>query len=112
MGTWHPAASKFPAKRISSPISRWTPTTSFTSILLIAATTYGVSDFIGGFASRRISALNVLLVSYPVGGALMALALPVLRRPGVGRTLAWSLAGGVAGLAGVALLYSAWPWHR
>jgi drug/metabolite transporter (DMT)-like permease len=74
---------------------------------LIAAATYGVSDFVGGIASRRISALNVLLVSYPVGGALMALTLPVFGGPVSGRTLAWSLAGGLAGLAGVALLYSA-----
>jgi drug/metabolite transporter (DMT)-like permease len=37
----------------------------------------------------------------------MALALPVFGGPVSGRTLAWSLAGGVAGLAGVALLYSA-----
>ena len=74
---------------------------------LIAAASYGISDFIGGFASRRVSALNVLLVSYPVGGALMAAGLPFLGGPVSGRTLAWSLAGGVAGLAGVALLYSA-----
>lgn len=74
---------------------------------LIAAATYGISDFVGGFASRRISALNVLLVSYPVGGAIMAAALPFYGGPVSGRTLAWSLAGGLAGLAGVALLYSA-----
>lgn len=74
---------------------------------LIAAATYGISDFVGGFASRRISALNVLLVSYPVGGAIMAAALPFFGGPVSGRTLAWSLAGGLTGLAGVALLYSA-----
>ncbi|MFL6162398.1 MAG: EamA family transporter [Jatrophihabitantaceae bacterium] len=74
---------------------------------LIAAATYGVSDFVGGIASRRISALNVLLVSYPLGGALMAAALPFFGGPVSARTLAWSLAGGLAGLAGVALLYSA-----
>jgi len=74
---------------------------------LIAASAYGISDFVGGFASRRVSALNVLLVSYPVGSALMAAALPFFAGPLSARTLAWSLAGGVAGLAGVALMYSA-----
>jgi len=74
---------------------------------LIAAATYGISDFVGGIASRRAPALNVLLVSYPVGGMLMALLLVVYRGPISTGTLLWSLAGGVAGLAGVALLYSA-----
>jgi drug/metabolite transporter (DMT)-like permease len=74
---------------------------------LIAASAYGISDFVGGFASRRVSALNVLLVSYPVGTAVMAAALPFFAGPVSARTLIWSLVGGVAGLAGVALMYSA-----
>jgi drug/metabolite transporter (DMT)-like permease len=74
---------------------------------LIAAAAYGISDFAGGFASRRVSALNVLLVSYPLGCAVMAAALPFYPGPVSARTLLWSLAGGVAGLAGVALMYSA-----
>ncbi|MGI8665685.1 MAG: EamA family transporter [Jatrophihabitans sp.] len=74
---------------------------------LLAAAAYGVSDFVGGIASRRVSALSVLLVSYPIGGALMALMLIGYGGPVSGATLAWSLAGGVVGLTGVALLYSA-----
>lgn len=74
---------------------------------LIAAATYGVSDFVGGLASRRISALNVLLVSYPVGALIMAVGLIGYSGPVSLPTLLWSLGGGVAGLAGVALLYSA-----
>jgi drug/metabolite transporter (DMT)-like permease len=74
---------------------------------LIAAATYGVSDFIGGVASRRTPAVNVLLVSSPVGAALMALLLPFYRGPISTSTLCWSIAGGVAGLVGVALLYTA-----
>lgn len=74
---------------------------------LLAAAAYGVSDFIGGIASRRVSAMNVLLISYPIGGAIMAALLVFYGGPVSGSTLAWSLAGGVVGLAGVALLYSA-----
>jgi uncharacterized membrane protein len=74
---------------------------------LLAAGAYGVSDFIGGIASRRVSAMNVLLVSYPVGGVLMAALLGFYGGPVSANTLAWSLAGGVAGMIGVALLYSA-----
>jgi drug/metabolite transporter (DMT)-like permease len=34
---------------------------------LIAALSYGVSDFVGGLAARRTAVLSVLMVSYPVG---------------------------------------------
>lgn len=74
---------------------------------LLAAAAYGVSDFIGGVASRRVSAMSVLLVSYPVGGAIMAAMLIFYNGPVSASTLAWSLAGGVVGLTGVALLYGA-----
>jgi drug/metabolite transporter (DMT)-like permease len=74
---------------------------------LLAAAAYGISDFVGGIASRRVSALSVLLISSPVGGLIMAVLLPVYGGPVSGRTLGWSLAGGVAGLVGVLLLYSA-----
>ena len=74
---------------------------------LLAAAAYGVSDFVGGLASRRIPAISVLLVSYPVGALLMAAMLPLYGGPVSTGTLAWSVAGGAAGLAGVALLYTA-----
>ncbi|HEY2042711.1 MAG TPA: DMT family transporter [Jatrophihabitans sp.] len=74
---------------------------------LIAAGAYGISDFLGGIASRRAHALTVLVVSYPAGALLMAALLPVYGGPVSSRTLWWSVAGGVSGLVGVALLYSA-----
>jgi drug/metabolite transporter (DMT)-like permease len=74
---------------------------------LLAAACYGVSDFIGGLASRRAHTLAVLLISYPAGAALMAAVLPFYGGPVSTGTAAWSLAGGVAGLTGVSLMYSA-----
>jgi drug/metabolite transporter (DMT)-like permease len=74
---------------------------------LLAAAAYGVSDFIGGLASRRIPAVTVLLASYPIGTVLMAVLLPLYGGPVSASTLLWSVAGGVTGLLGVALLYSA-----
>ncbi|HEX8080605.1 MAG TPA: DMT family transporter [Jatrophihabitans sp.] len=74
---------------------------------LLAAAAYGVSDFVGGLASRRIPAITVLLASYPIGTVLIAAALPVYGGPISAGTLAWSLSGGTAGLVGVALLYYA-----
>lgn len=74
---------------------------------LLAAAAYGVSDFVGGLASRRIPAVTVLLASYPIGTVLIAAALPVYGGPISAGTVAWSLSGGAAGLVGVALLYTA-----
>jgi drug/metabolite transporter (DMT)-like permease len=74
---------------------------------VLAAASYGVSDFVGGLASRRAFALSVLLLSYPAGAVLMAVLLPLYGGPVSTNTLAWSVAGGAAGLTGVALMYSA-----
>ena len=43
---------------------------------LAAAVLYGIGDFAGGIASRRHTAITVLLFSYPVGAVLMAALLP------------------------------------
>jgi drug/metabolite transporter (DMT)-like permease len=73
---------------------------------LLAAASYGVSDFAGGLASRRVPAITVVLLSYPLGAVLMAALLPVYGGPVSGGTLAWSLTGGAAGLLGIGLLYT------
>ncbi len=41
-------------------------------LALAAAIGYGVSDFVGGIASRRVAALRVVLISYPVAMVLLA----------------------------------------
>lgn len=38
---------------------------------MMSAVGYGVSDFVGGVASRRVAALRVVLVSYPVAMVLL-----------------------------------------
>ena len=74
-------------------------------LALVGALSYGISDFVGGLASRRQPALRVLLLSYPVGVLLMAALLPVVPGHLDAATLAWSAAAGVAGATGVVLLY-------
>jgi drug/metabolite transporter (DMT)-like permease len=74
-------------------------------LALVGALAYGISDFVGGLASRRQPALRVLLLSYPVGVLLMAALLPVVPGHLDAATLAWSAAAGVAGATGVVLLY-------
>ncbi|MGW0045071.1 EamA family transporter [Rhodococcus sp. NPDC003348] len=65
-------------------------------LALLAAVGYGVSDFVGGLASRRVAALRVVIVSYPVS-LLMALAVAPL----AGGSLTWSTAlwGAASGVA-------------
>jgi hypothetical protein len=58
------------------------------TLALASALGYGVSDFVGGMASRRVAALRVVLVSYPIAMVLLAI-------------LASIVGGHVTGAAGV-----------
>jgi drug/metabolite transporter (DMT)-like permease len=73
---------------------------------LAAALLYGVGDFAGGIASRRHTAVTVLLLSYPVGAVLMAVMLPFFGGHPDTRSVVYGIAGGAAGLLGVVLMYS------
>jgi drug/metabolite transporter (DMT)-like permease len=74
---------------------------------LIGALGYGISDFVGGIASRRVAALRVVMVSYPVALILLTvIAVPVggeLSTPAV----VWGLISGVAQAFGVWWFYAA-----
>lgn len=72
---------------------------------LAAAITYGLSDFVGAFASRRHSVATVLLHSYPLGAVLMALMLPAFPGTVDARALGFGIAGGIAGLVAVVIMY-------
>jgi drug/metabolite transporter (DMT)-like permease len=74
---------------------------------LLAAASYGISDFVGGFASRAANALTVLLYNYPAGALVMAALLPLFPGPVSVSTSLWSVGGGAAGMIGVGLMYSA-----
>ena len=73
----------------------------------MAAFGYGVSDFVGGIASRRVAALRVVLLSYPV--ALVLLAVPAVLLGGqiTAPAVYWGLACGVAQAFGVWWFYAA-----
>lgn len=73
---------------------------------LLAAISYGVGDFVGAFASRRQSAVTVLLHSYPVGAVLMLLMLPFFPGTLDARVIGFGIAGGLAGLVGVVIMYA------
>jgi drug/metabolite transporter (DMT)-like permease len=75
-------------------------------LALGGALCWGVGDFCGGLASRRMAVLTVLAISQAVGLAGVALWVAVTGDafPGVGE-LAPAAAGGVAGVVGLAALY-------
>ncbi|MGH2963857.1 MAG: EamA family transporter [Solirubrobacterales bacterium] len=68
---------------------------------------WGVSDFLGGLQSRRISALTVLLVSQPVG---LVLALAVAFAFGGDSLSARDAA--IAAAAGAAAVLALWAFYR
>jgi drug/metabolite transporter (DMT)-like permease len=75
-------------------------------LALVSAACYGISDFSGGLASRRVAATAVVLVSNGLSLVLGLLAVALL--PGSAfrsADLAWGLAAGSVGLLGVVLLY-------
>jgi drug/metabolite transporter (DMT)-like permease len=72
------------------------------------ATLFGISDFLGGLASRRDSALAVTARAYLLGVVVMAAV--TLGFPGarvVPADLVWGVAGGLCGGFGVMALYAA-----
>ena len=75
-------------------------------LALISALCYGVSDFSGGLAARRVAATAVVLVSNAFSLLLAVLAVALLPGSVYSATdMAWGVAAGAVGLLGVVLLY-------
>ena len=74
-------------------------------VSLAAALVYGAGDFFGGLAARRTSLLTVLLLSQGVGLAGIALLATIIGGTATGADLLLGAAAGLAGGAGVAMLY-------
>lgn len=77
-------------------------------LAVASAALYGAADFLGGLTSRHASTIAIVVVSQFAGMLTLAVLLPVLPGsfPG-GADLWWGAAAGLAGSAGVALLYRA-----
>ena len=80
----------------------------FVVLALASAAMYGAADFLGGLASRRASAIAIVVLSQFAGLIALGLMLPLLpaTTPSRGDWI-WGAAAGVAGGIGVALLYRA-----
>lgn len=73
----------------------------------MSATSFGISDFVGGIASRRVAALRVVLVSYPVAMALLGTLAAVGGGPILAGAVLWGSLGGLSQACGVWWLYAA-----
>ena len=78
------------------------------ALALASAAFYGAADFLGGLASRRTSAIAVVVIAQLSGLAALVLMLPLLPPATPARDdWMWGAAAGVTGGIGVALLYRA-----
>jgi len=77
-------------------------------LAIASAALYGAADFLGGVGSRRASTIAIVVTSQGVGMIALAAVLPLLPEASPTRAdLLWGAAAGMAGSAGVALLYRA-----
>lgn len=75
-------------------------------LALGSAVFFGISDFSGGLAARRVPAMAVVLVSNGLALLLAVLTAMLIGGSQVsGRDLLWGAAAGTVGLLGVVLLY-------
>ncbi|MDT5014934.1 MAG: hypothetical protein QOD39_1094 [Mycobacterium sp.] len=68
---------------------------------------YGVSDFVGGIASRRVAALRVVLVSYPIAMVLLAVLASIVGGPVSQGAVFWGALCGISQAFGVWWFYAA-----
>ena len=77
-------------------------------LALAASVSWGISDFLGGLTSRRLSLLSVLLISQSVGLVMVVPAVLMSdQAPVDGPARLSAIGGSVAGLIGIAALYRA-----
>ena len=76
-------------------------------LALLSAASYGVADFLGGTASRRLHALVVTLIAMVSGSVVIVVVCLAVGGVLTGRDVAWSAAAGVAGALALATFYSA-----
>jgi drug/metabolite transporter (DMT)-like permease len=77
-------------------------------LALLSSFTWGVSDFMGGLASRKAGPVHVLSISYPAGAVVLTV-IAILLIPGQLSTevLMWGASAGVVGAVAIGLLYAA-----
>ena len=73
---------------------------------LTGALVYGAADFLGGLASKRVSAILVTAVGALSGLVVLVAAYPVLGGEWRAEDVAWGAVSGVTGAVAISLLYA------
>jgi drug/metabolite transporter (DMT)-like permease len=73
----------------------------------VSAFGYGVSDFVGGMASRRVAALRVVLVSYPVAMTLLTVLALIIGGHISAPAVMWGSLCGIGQAFGIWWFYAA-----
>jgi drug/metabolite transporter (DMT)-like permease len=77
-------------------------------LALVSSLSWGVADFMGGLAARRVGPIQVLAVSYPAGAVLLTLlAFFVIPGEVSVELLPYAVAAGLIGALAIGLLYAA-----
>ncbi|MGH3969015.1 MAG: EamA family transporter, partial [Mycobacterium sp.] len=73
----------------------------------LSAVSYGVGDFVGGVAARRVAALRVMLVSYPIAAVLLGVLAISAGGPVRSGAVLWGSLYGISQAIGVWWFYAA-----
>lgn len=76
-------------------------------LALVSAVSWGIADYLGGIASRRVGASAVLVVGYPAGAIILTVFVFLLPGRFSTEALLWGLAAGVVGTLSIVTLYVA-----
>ncbi|MCJ7726720.1 MAG: EamA family transporter [Acidimicrobiia bacterium] len=77
-------------------------------LAILSAAAFGGADFVGGLASRRASAISVVVTGHLMGLAVVVAVAPWFGSAGVGiADFLWGAAAGASGALGLTLLYHA-----
>ncbi|WP_234808088.1 EamA family transporter [Mycolicibacillus trivialis] len=77
------------------------------ALALASATSFGISDFVGGIAARQVAALRVVLISTPVAMVLLGLAALGAGGPITAEAAVWGALGGITQALGIWWFYAA-----
>ena len=75
------------------------------ALALAAAVSWGIGDFLGGFKSRTLRPVAVLVVAQPVGAALLANWVAARGQGPPGPAVLWACLAAVLGTAGLVAFY-------
>src|ERR671930_603612 len=75
------------------------------ALALAAAVSWGIGDFLGGFKSRTLRPVAVLIVAQPVGAALLAIWVGARGQGPPGPAVLWACLSAVLGTIGLVAFY-------